>query len=44
MIVKSSAVLLVALLALSACETAAGLGRDLQKGGQNIEEAAKKAR
>ena len=38
---KSSVVLLAA---LSACETTAGLGRDLKKGGQNIEDAAKKAK
>lgn len=37
---KTLIVLLGALALLAACETTQGLGRDLQKGGKNIEDAA----
>lgn len=30
------------LLLVSACETTAGLGRDIRKGGKNIEDAAER--
>jgi entericidin B len=33
--------LLLAVLALSACQTMAGLGKDIQKGGEKLEKAAK---
>jgi len=33
--------MLMALVMLSACETFQGFGRDLQKGGNNIESVAK---
>lgn len=32
---------LAALLLLSACETVAGFGRDVEKGGESIEESAR---
>jgi predicted small secreted protein len=38
---KMTVVLLAALALLSACETMQGMGRDLQKGGNNLEQAAK---
>lgn len=34
---------LMALLLVSACETIEGLGRDMEKGGENIEESAKES-
>lgn len=34
--------LLIALTTLSGCETFKGMGRDIQKGGQAIEDAASK--
>ncbi len=41
---KKSALLLIAayLLALAGCNTIAGAGQDIQKGGEKIEDAAKK--
>jgi len=33
--------LLLAVLALAACNTFEGLGKDIQKGGQKLEKAAK---
>lgn len=38
---KMTVALLSALLLLSACETMAGFGRDLKKGGSNLEDIAK---
>ena len=37
-----SALLIVSLLLVAGCETFKGFGRDLQKGGQAIEDAASK--
>jgi predicted small secreted protein len=37
-----SALLMTALLALVGCNTVQGLGQDIQKGGQVLEDAAKK--
>ncbi|MFM6986833.1 MAG: entericidin A/B family lipoprotein [Hydrogenophaga sp.] len=37
-----SALLLAAVLALVGCNTVQGLGQDIQKGGQVLEDAAKK--
>jgi predicted small secreted protein len=39
---KKLALVLIALAALSACETTDGLGRDMQKLGNNISQAAEK--
>lgn len=39
---KTTATLLAALAILAACETTEGLGRDTEKLGQNIEDAAQK--
>ncbi len=36
-----TSMLLASFAMLTACETTAGLGRDLSKGGRNIEDAAK---
>ncbi len=35
---------LAAVLALAACNTVEGLGKDIKKGGEKIEKAAEKAR
>lgn len=35
---------LSALLAATACETMEGFGRDMEKGGENIEESAQEAK
>ena len=40
---SSIAILLAALTLLAACETTQGLGRDLRKAGNNIEDVAKSA-
>ena len=40
---KTTLALLTALALLAACETTQGLGRDLQKAGNNIEGAARSA-
>jgi predicted small secreted protein len=37
-----SALLITALLALVGCNTVQGIGQDIQKGGQVLEDAAKK--
>ncbi len=39
---KNLVLLLLATLALSACNTMAGMGQDIQKAGETIEGAAKK--
>ncbi len=39
---KKLALLIIAALALSACNTIAGAGQDIQKAGETIEGAAKK--
>lgn len=40
---RTAATLLAALALLSACETMEGLGRDTEKAGDNLEEAAQKS-
>lgn len=40
---KMTLALLAALTLLAACETMQGFGRDLQKGGNNIEDVARSA-
>lgn len=39
---KAIALLLASVWLLAACNTVEGLGKDLQKGGEKIEKAAKK--
>lgn len=41
---KSTLAAVVALLLTSACETVEGLGRDMEKGGENIEQNAKESK
>lgn len=41
---KISMVALAALLLASACETVEGLGRDMEKGGENIEQSAQESK
>lgn len=41
---KISMVALAALLLASACETMEGLGRDMEKGGENIEQSAQESK
>ena len=39
---KSLALILIAAFALAGCNTMEGFGKDVQKGGEKIEKAAKK--
>ena len=41
-LVKKSAFIIAMLFAVSACNTFEGLGRDIQKAGQHLENAAEK--
>ncbi|MEO1750835.1 entericidin A/B family lipoprotein [Thiofaba sp. EF100] len=41
MVVKAASILVLATLLLSACNTFEGIGKDIKKGGEAIERAAK---